>query len=73
MTSPHGTRYTGLDMKWMIYWGEDDPIFPVKLSMDTYHGYWCRLAVALLPLPLPLPLPSASALGGGSAGCHRRR
>jgi len=37
--------YTGLDMKWMIYWGEDDPIFPVKLSMDTYHGIFDVLGI----------------------------
>lgn len=38
--------YTGDDMRWMIWEGSNDPIFPAKLTMDNYHGIFDILGVA---------------------------
>jgi predicted esterase len=35
--------YSGADMKWFIYWGGADPIFPAKDSLDAYHGMFNAL------------------------------
>lgn len=33
----HNASYSGPDMKWMIYWGGADPIFPATTSLKAWH------------------------------------
>jgi len=35
--------YYGPDMRWMIYHGEADPIFPCTLTIDTWNGIFAAL------------------------------
>ena len=35
--------YYGSDMNWMIWHGADDPIFPAKMTMDSYHAIFDHL------------------------------
>jgi len=37
--------YYGADMKWMIYWGGADPIFPPTESMAAWHGIFDALGI----------------------------
>ena len=37
--------YYGTDMRWMIWHGEADPIFPVDLTLNTWHGILDALGV----------------------------
>jgi len=37
--------YYGTDMKWMIYWGAVDPIFPANESRSAWHGIFDALGV----------------------------
>lgn len=37
--------YYGHDMRWMIWWGSDDPIFPADLSIKTWNGIFDVLGV----------------------------
>jgi pimeloyl-ACP methyl ester carboxylesterase len=37
--------YYGTDMKWMIYWGAADPIFPASESRTAWHGIFDVLGV----------------------------
>lgn len=35
--------YSGSDMRWFIYWGGTDPIFPPQESLAAYHGMFNAL------------------------------
>ena len=37
--------YYGQDMKWMLYHGDEDPIFPVALTMSTWGGIFDALEI----------------------------
>ena len=37
--------YYGQDMRWMIYHGDADPIFPVELTMQTWGGIFDALEI----------------------------
>lgn len=37
--------YYGQDMKWMINWGDQDPIFPLQESLAAYHGIFAALEI----------------------------
>jgi len=38
--------YYGDDMRWMIYWGGADPIFPATLSITAYQNIFKQLGVS---------------------------
>lgn len=38
--------YYGNDMRWMIWEGADDPIFPAKLTMNTWDGIFVALGAS---------------------------
>ena len=38
--------YYGQDMRFFIWWGADDPIFPAPLSMSTYNGIFAALGIS---------------------------
>ena len=38
--------YFGPDMRWMIYHGDADPIFPVNLTVDAYRGIFAALGAS---------------------------
>ena len=38
--------YYGSDMRWMIWHGDDDPIFPVNLTMNAYTGVFDALGAS---------------------------
>ena len=40
------SSYYGNDMRWMIYQGGSDPIFPAKLTMDTYTTIFDKLGAS---------------------------
>merc|ERR1711988_1025978 len=37
--------YTGSDMRWMIYHGAEDPIFPEELTINTWNGIFDVLGI----------------------------
>lgn len=40
------SSYCGEDMRWMIWWGDQDPIFPVTLSMSTFAAIFDVLGIS---------------------------
>ena len=44
-TAKQSSSYSGDDMSWMIWHGEDDPIFPVQLTINTWNRILDNLGV----------------------------
>jgi len=42
----NNATYYGTDMRWMIYWGAADPIFPADVSLTAWHGILDALGVS---------------------------
>ena len=59
----NNATYYGTDMRWMIYWGAADPIFPAHLSLTAWNGVLNALGLAHVVNPMNCQLPMGLTAG----------